>query len=86
MFNDADDEKNANQNYNEGTSLAVQWLRLCSSTAEGTSLIPDQGTKILYATYHSQTAPKNSKKTTTMKYHLTLVRMAIIKQSTNNKC
>ena len=30
-----------------GTSLVVQWLRLC---AEGAGLIPDQGTKILYVT------------------------------------
>ena len=29
-----------------GTSLAVQWLRLCPSTAGGMNSIPDQGTKI----------------------------------------
>ena len=28
------------------TSLAVQWLRLCTSNAGGTGLIPGQGTKI----------------------------------------
>ena len=28
-----------------GTSLAVQWLRICASTAGGTGLIPGQGTK-----------------------------------------
>ena len=28
-------------------SLAVQWLGLCTSTAEGMGLIPGQGTKIL---------------------------------------
>ena len=27
------------------TSLVVQWLRLCTSTAGGTGLIPGQGTK-----------------------------------------
>ena len=32
-----------------GTSLAVQWLRLCASTAGGTGSIPVQGTKILHA-------------------------------------
>ena len=32
-----------------GTSLGVQWLRLCPSTAGGTSLIPGQGTKIPHA-------------------------------------
>ena len=31
------------------TSLAVQWLRLCTSTAGVKSSIPDQGTKILSA-------------------------------------
>ena len=29
-----------------GTSLVVQWLRLCASDARGTGLIPGQGTKI----------------------------------------
>ena len=28
------------------TSLVVQWLRLCTSTAGGEGLIPGQGTKI----------------------------------------
>ena len=32
--------------YNLGTSLVVQWLRVCASTAGG---IPDQGTKIPHA-------------------------------------
>ena len=29
-----------------GTSLVVQWLRLCASNAGGMALIPGQGTKI----------------------------------------
>ena len=37
-----------------GTSLAVQWLRLHTSTARGTDSIPGQGTKIPQATWHSQ--------------------------------
>ena len=37
-----------------GTSLAVQWLELHVSTAEGTGLIPGRGTKIPYAKGHSQ--------------------------------
>ena len=61
MFIDADDQKNANQNYNEGTSLAVQWLRLCSSTAEGTSLIPDQGTKTCMPHTTAKTPQKTNK-------------------------
>ena len=32
------------------TSLVVQWLGLCTSTAKGTGLIPGGGTKIPYAT------------------------------------
>ena len=37
------------QNVKTGNSLAVLWLRLHAPTAEGTSLIPSQGTKILCA-------------------------------------
>ena len=37
-----------------GSSLAVQWLRLHSSTAEGAGWIPGQRTKILYATQCGQ--------------------------------
>ena len=29
-----------------GTSLAVQWLRICTSIAGGAGLTPSQGTKI----------------------------------------
>ena len=32
-----------------GNSLTVQWLGLCTSTAEGTSLFLGQGTKIQHA-------------------------------------
>ena len=37
-----------------GTSLAVQWLRLCISTAGSTGLIPDWGARIPHATKHDQ--------------------------------
>ena len=37
-----------------GTSLAVQWLRLHTSTAGGMGSIPVQGTKIPYVSWHSQ--------------------------------
>ena len=33
----------------KGTSLAVQWLRLCNSTAGGTGSIPGWGTNILHS-------------------------------------
>ena len=39
---------------NSGTSLVVQWLELCTSTAGGTGLIPGWGTKIPHSTWCSQ--------------------------------
>ena len=39
---------------NFGTSLAVQWLGLCTSTAGGVGSIPGQGTKTLPAARHGQ--------------------------------
>ena len=36
------------------TNLAVQWLRLCPSTAENVDSIPDWETRILHATRHDQ--------------------------------
>ena len=42
-----------------GTSLAVQWLRLCASDTGGVGLIPGWGTKIPHATWSSQ-IKKNS--------------------------
>ena len=41
----------------QGTSLMVQWLRLCASNAGGVGLIPGQGTMIPHAGRH-----KNLKK------------------------
>ena len=41
-----------------GTSLAVQWLRLRTSTAGGTGSIPGRGTKILHAVWHGQKEKK----------------------------
>ena len=37
-----------------GTSLAVQWLRLCTFTAVGLGSVPGQGTKIPHATWCGQ--------------------------------
>ena len=37
-----------------GTCLAVQWLRLHTSTVGDMSSTPGQGTKILYAMLHGQ--------------------------------
>ena len=44
---------------NQGTSLAVQWLGLCASTAGGTGSIPGQGTKILQASQCGQNKQTN---------------------------
>ena len=41
-----------------GTSLVVQWLRLCASNAEGVGLIPGQGTKIPHAMHCGQKLKK----------------------------
>ena len=38
----------------QGTSLAIQWLRLHTSTAGDQGSIPDWGTKILHATQCGQ--------------------------------
>ena len=42
----------------QGTSLAVQWLRLCASNVGGTGLIPGRGIKIP----HAVAWPKNKNK------------------------
>ena len=41
-----------------GTSLAVQWLRICTSTAGGHVSIPAQVTKILYVLQYDQKKKK----------------------------
>ena len=41
-----------------GTSLAVEWLRPCASTAGGAGSIPARGTKILYAAWCGPPATK----------------------------
>ena len=41
-----------------GTSLAVQWLRLCTSSIGGIGSIPGQRTKIPHATWCSQKKKK----------------------------
>ena len=51
----------------DGTSLVVQWLRLCSSTSGGLGSIPGQGTKIWHATWRGQ---KKKKKEEDKCYHI----------------
>ena len=45
-----------------GTSLAVQWLRLCTPNAGGMGSIPGPRTKILHAAGHGQQKKKKKKK------------------------
>ena len=45
-----------------GSSLAVQWLGLSASTAEGLGLIPGRGTKIPQATWWGQKKRERKKK------------------------
>lgn len=41
-----------------GTSLAIQWLRLCTSNVRGLALIPGWGTKISFAMWYGHTHKK----------------------------
>ena len=54
-----------------GTSLVVQWLRFWDPTAEGTSVIPWQGTQVLQASQRRWKSPatdtKNTKNQTSQK-------------------
>ena len=50
-----------NKNKFNGTSLVVQCLRLCASTAGGMALIPGRGTKMPHATWHGQKKKKKFK-------------------------
>ena len=43
----------------KGTSLAIQWLRLCTCKAVDTGLIPAWGTKIQHAMKHGHTHTEN---------------------------
>ena len=44
-----------------GTSLLVQWLRLCASSVGGPGSTPGQGTKISHAAQHRQKIKKKKK-------------------------
>ena len=47
------------------TSLAVQFLRLCASTAAGTGLLPGQGINVKDLTCHTKKRKKIMKETET---------------------
>ena len=44
-----------------GTSLVVQWLRLCASNSGDTGWIPNLGTKILHAAGYASPPRKKNK-------------------------
>ena len=44
-----------------GTSLVLQWLRLCAPSVGATGLSPAQGTNILYAIWHSHKKKKKKR-------------------------
>ena len=52
----------------DGTSLVVQWLRLCSSTSGGLGSIPGLGTNIWHATWHGPKKKKKKRKTSVITY------------------
>ena len=41
--------------------MAIQWLKLCTSSVRAVGLIPGWGTKISHATKHGQKRKKNKK-------------------------
>jgi len=52
----------------KGTSLEVQQLRLCASTAGGISSIPGQEAKILHATWFGELGWENNLKKSSRKF------------------
>ena len=54
-----------------GTSLLVQWLRLCTPNSGGTGLIPGRGTKIPHSMWFSQKKKKRNTKPQLLTRHLT---------------
>ena len=51
----------------KGTSLVVQWLRLCTFRAGDEGSIPGQGTRVLHAGPHGQNEKTNQQKTKSRK-------------------
>ena len=46
--------------YNTGISLAVQWLKLCTSIARGMGWIPGLGARIPHAWWYGQKTEEHS--------------------------
>ena len=58
-----------------GTSLVVQWLRLCASSAEGPGSSPGRGTKNPHAVLLRQKKKKKAKRKSTNLVKILLVYM-----------
>ena len=67
----------------QGTSQAVQWLRLRASTAGGMGLIPGQGANIPYVAWRSQKTKKIKKMLKKLKDDMEKVNKTIYKENTN---
>ena len=63
------------------TSLAVQWLRLCTSIAVGMSSIHGRGTKILRAVQHGQKIKSTIHKKTNKFYFIKIKNYSQVKDS-----
>ena len=64
-----------------GTYLAVQWLRLRTSTAGGTGSIPGPGTKIPRAAQYGQKKKKRLEKQSKTTNKIKIIRLPNIKDS-----
>ena len=51
-------EESISKRRNQGTSLAVQWLRFCTSNTGGTGSKPGRGTKIPHLAWSGQKIKK----------------------------
>ena len=56
----------------DGTSLVVQWRRLCTPSAGDTGSIPGWGTKILYVVGHKKKKKNERKKKNKTHYKMFL--------------
>ena len=71
--------KKTREEFPDGSVVRTQHFH-----CRGLGTTADQGALIPQAMWHSQKEKKGEK--TTRRYHLTLVRMTIIKKNTENKC
>ena len=66
-------------NWTTKTSLVVQWLRLYTPSAQGTDLIPGQGTKILHAALCAPHQKKQERKIKILKIDIMQTISSVLK-------